>query len=162
MAVQGIAKEVVPWYKLVTPLTSGVEGVALSLAKHLLVAWWWNIKVHREDTYPPAPTILNIGQFMTDEETAGGMGEPHWFVAYSHALQWVGKVACRQKWEWPMRKALEVKASPLVHAFWQETGADLTVASIKLCWEPPPRALYHQRESSSTAHSITFLDELVV
>ena len=61
-----------------------------------------------------------------------------------------------------MRKALEVKASPLVCAFWQETGADLTVASIKLCWEPPLRALYCQRENGPTTHIITFLDELVV
>ena len=68
---------------------------------------------------------------MTDEEMAGGVGEPHWFVAYSCALQWVGKAACGQKWEWPVREALEVKASPLMHAFWQETGMDLTVASIK-------------------------------
>ena len=50
----------------------------------------------------------------------------------------------------------------LIHALWQETGADLTVASIKLCWEPPPRALYRQRENSPTTHVITFLDELVV
>ena len=87
VAVQGIAKEEVPWYELVTPLTSGAEGVFLSLAKCLLMAWRWNIKVHGEDACPPAPTILNIGQFMTDEEMAGGMGEPHWFVAYSHTLQ---------------------------------------------------------------------------
>ena len=44
VAGQGIAEEV-PWYELVTPLTSGAEGMALSLAKHLLVVWW-NIKVH--------------------------------------------------------------------------------------------------------------------
>ena len=55
---------------------------------------------------------------MTNEETAGGMGEPHWFVANSCALQQVGKVAHGQKWEWPVREALEVKASPLVCAFW--------------------------------------------
>ena len=136
--------------------------MALSLAKHLFVAWWWNIKVHREDDCPPTQTILNIGQFMTDEETAGGVGEPHWFMAYSHALQQVGEVACGQKWEWPMREALEVKAFLLMHAFWHKTGADLTVASIKLCWEPTPRALYCQRKSGPTAHVITFLDELVV
>ena len=74
VAVQGIAEEEVPWYKLVTPLTSGAQGMALTLAKHLLVAWWWNIKVCREDDCPPAPTVLNIGQFMTDEEMAGGHG----------------------------------------------------------------------------------------
>ena len=162
VAVQGIAEEELPWYELVTPLTSGVEGTALSLAKHLLTAWQWNIKVRGEDACPPALTILNIGHFMTNEEMAGGVGEPHWFVAYSYALQWVGEAACGQKWEWPMREALEVKASPLVCTFWQETSVDLTVASIKLCWKPPPRALYCQRENGPTAHVITFLDELAV
>ena len=145
VAVQGIAKEEVPWYELVTSLTSGAEGMALSLAKHLFMAWQWNIKVRGEDACPPALTILNIGQFMTNEEMTGGVGEPHWFVAYSHALQRVAKVACGQKWEWPMREALEVKASPLMHTFWCKTGTDLTVASIKLCWEPALRALYCQR-----------------
>ena len=117
VAVQGIAEEV-PWYELVTPLMLGVEGVAWSLANHLLMAWWWNIKVRREDNCPPAPTILNIGQFMTDEEMAGGVGEPHWFMAYPHALQWVGEVAHGWKWEWLMREALEVEASPLMRTFW--------------------------------------------
>ena len=99
---------------------------------------------------------------MTDEEMAGGMGEPHWFMAYSHALQWVGEAVHGRKWEWPSREALEVKASPLMHAFWHKMGVDLTVASINLCWEPTPRALYCQRESSPTAHVITYLDELAV
>ena len=161
VAVQGIAEEV-PWYKLVILLTSGVEGTALSLAKHLLAVWRWSIKVRGEDACPPIPTILNIRQFMTKEEMTGGLGEPHWFMAYSHALQWVGKAACGQKWEWPVREAFEVKVSSLVHAFWQETGSDPTVACIKLCWEPAPRALYRKRENSPTAHVITFLDELAV
>ena len=99
---------------------------------------------------------------MTEEEVAEGMGEPHWFVAYSHTLQWVGKAACGWKWEWPAREALEVTVSPLVHAFWEETGVDLTVACIKLCWEPTPRTLYCKGENGPTAHIITFLDELVV
>ena len=101
VAVQGIAEEEVLWYKLVTPLTSRAEGVVLSLAKHLVMAWWWNIKVHREDDCPPALTILNIRQFITDEEMVGGVGEPHQFVAYSRALQRVGEAAHRRKWEWP-------------------------------------------------------------
>ena len=94
---------------------------------------------------------------MTEEEVAEGVGEPH-----SCALQRMGEAAHGQKWEWPMREALEVKVSLLVHAFWQETGLDLTVACIKLCWEPAPRALYYKRENGPTAHIITFLDELVV
>ena len=97
VAVQGITEEEVPWYELVTPMTLGVEGTTLSLAKCLLTVWRWSIKVHGEDTCPPAPTVLSIRQFMTEEEMAGGMGEPHWFVAYSRALQQVGEAACKQK-----------------------------------------------------------------
>ena len=162
VAVQGITDEEVPWYKLVTPLASGVEGMALFLAKHLVTAWWWNIKVHGEDCCPPALSVLNIGQFITDEEAAGGVGEPHWFMAYSHALQRVGEVACWRKWEWQRREGLEIKASLLVYAFWHKTNVDLMMASVKLCWEPTPRELYHQRDIGPTAHVIFYLDELVV
>ena len=45
VAIQGITDEEVPWHELVTPLTSGAEGVARSLAKCLVAAWRWNIKV---------------------------------------------------------------------------------------------------------------------
>ena len=71
VAIQGITDEEVPWHKLLIPLTSGAEGVARSLAKRLVAAWWWNIKVQGEGMCPPAPSILNIGQFIMDEEVAG-------------------------------------------------------------------------------------------
>ena len=45
VAIQGIMDKEVPWHELVAPLTSGVVGMAMSLAKHLVAAWWWNIKV---------------------------------------------------------------------------------------------------------------------
>ena len=80
----------------------------------------------------PAPTVLNIGQFLTDQETEGGWGEPHWFVAYSRTLQRVGEAAHRRKWD-AQRESLEIKASPLVRAFWHETDVDLTMVSIKHC-----------------------------
>ena len=76
VAIQGIMDEEVQWYELFTLLTSGVEGVAMSLAKHLVAAWWWNIKVRGEGECPPAPSVINIGQFITDEEAVGGVGEP--------------------------------------------------------------------------------------
>ena len=96
VAAQGITDEEVRWHELLTPLTSGVEGTARSLAKHLVAAWWWNVKVQGEGVCPPAPSLLNIGQFITDEEVAGGMGESHWFMAYSHVLQWGAR--------WPMEE----------------------------------------------------------
>ena len=112
MAVQGITKEEMLWYELVIPLTSGAEGAILSLAKHLLMVWRCSMKVHGEDACPSAPTILNIRQFMTEEEVAEGVGEPHWFVAYSHALQWVGEAACGQKWEWTTRETFPSQSLP--------------------------------------------------
>ena len=109
VTAQGITDEDVLWHELLTPLASGAEGTARSLAKCLVAAWWWNVKVQGEGVCPPTPSALNIGQFLTDEEGEGCVGEPHWFVAYSHTLQWVGEVACGRKWE-SRRAALEIKA----------------------------------------------------
>ena len=39
LMVQGISDDEVPWYEFVIPLMVGTEGVALSLAKHLLMVW---------------------------------------------------------------------------------------------------------------------------
>ena len=141
LAVQGISDDEVPWYEFVIPLVVGTEGVALSLAKRLLTVWRWSIKVQGQDVCPPAPTALNIGQFMTREEVLQGVDDFLWFAAYSHTLQWVGEATCRRRWEWPVGKTPEVGVSLLVHAFWEETGIQLTASCVKLCWELP---LIHQ------------------
>ena len=36
------------------------------------------------------------------------------------------------------------------------------MVSVKLCWEPAPRTLHHQRENGPTTHVISYLDELAV
>ena len=162
LVVQGISDDEVPWYELVIPLTAGTKGAALLLAKCLLTGWRWSIKVLGQNICLPAPTALNIGQFMTKEEVVEGMGQPHWFVAYSHALQQVGEAAHGWKWEWPAGKTMEVGVSPLLHAFWEETGTDLTVACIKLCWEPALRGIFRKREEGTVAHVITFMEGLAI
>ena len=68
LAVQDIANGEVPYFKLVTLLTSGVEGIALALAKCLLMLWRWSLCVQGKEACPPAPSIFNIGQFMTKDE----------------------------------------------------------------------------------------------
>ena len=55
----------------------------------------------------PLPPSSKLANLLTDEEAEGDVGEPHWFVTYSHALQRVGEVACRRKWE-AWREALEI------------------------------------------------------
>ena len=91
LAVQGISDDEVPWYELVIPLMVGTKGAALSLAKHLLIIWQWSVKVQGLDVCPPAPTALNIGQFMTWEEVLEKVDDSLWFAAYSHTLQRVGE-----------------------------------------------------------------------
>ena len=45
VATQGITDGEVPRHELLAPLTSGAEGTAKSLAKHLVAMWRWNVKV---------------------------------------------------------------------------------------------------------------------
>ena len=76
---------------------SGAKGTALTLAKHLMM-WRWSLRMWGKGACPPAPTIFNIGQFMTEDEVAENVWEPHWFITYSHAIQWVGEAVSGQKW----------------------------------------------------------------
>ena len=138
LVVQGIPDDEVPWAECIIPLTVGTEDVAISLNKCLLTIWWWSIKVQGWDVCPPAPTALNIGQFMTHEEVLENVDNSLWFMAYSHALQRVREAACSRHWPWARGKVMDIGVSPLVRDFWEETGIDLAASCIKLCWELLP------------------------
>ena len=140
----------------------GTEGVALLLAKCLLTIWWWSIKVQGWDVCPPTLTVLNIGQFMTQEEAQGNVDNSLWFTAYSHALQRVREATRARQWQWPRGKALEVGVSLLVGAFWEKTGIELATSCTRLCWELPPRCVFRWRERGRISHAITFLDDVAV
>ena len=153
MAVQGISDDKVPWYKCVAPLTS--EGTALSLAKCLLAIWRWSLRVQGRDICPPA---LNIGQFMTRDEVQGEVDNSLWFEVYSHTLQRVGEAVHGQRWQWPKGKAREVAVSPIVRAFWEETGMEPATTCTRLV----PRAVFRRRERGAVSHAITFLGDMAV
>ena len=140
----------------------GAKGAALSLAKHLLTIWWWSIKVQGWDICLPAPMVLNIGQFMTWEEVLKKVDDSLWFEAYSHTLQRVREAMCGQQWQWPKGKVWEVGVSPMIRAFWEETGVKLATSCTRLCWEPPPRGVFKRRERGVLSHTITFLDNVAV
>ena len=161
LTVQGISDDEVPWYECIALLTLGAKGTALSLAKHLLVVWWWSLRVQGQDICPPAPTVLNIGQFMMWDEVQGDVDNTLWFEVYSHAFQRVGEVLCGQQWQWPKGKAQEVAVSPIVRAFWEETGMEPAASCTRLCWELQPRAVF-RRERSTVLHLITLLDDMAV
>ena len=139
----------------------GAEGMALSLAKRLLTTWRWSARVQGQDVCPPAPTVLNIGQFMTRDEVQGDVDNLLWFEVYSTPCR-VREAVRSRRWQWPKGKAREVKVSPLVRAFWEATGIELTTSCTRLCWELPPRGVYRRRERGAISHAITFLDDLAV
>ena len=56
----------------------------------------------------------------------------------------------------------EVGVSPLVRAFWEETGVELATSCTKLCWELPLRGVFRRRERGTIAHAITFVDDVAV
>ena len=106
LAVQGISDDEVPWYECIALLTSGAEGAALSLAKRLLAIWQWSLRVQGQDVSPPpAPTVLNIRQFMMRDEVRGDVDNTLWFEVYSHTLQRVGEAVCGRRWQWLKGKA---------------------------------------------------------
>ena len=162
LAVQGISDDEVPWYKFITPLMTGTKGAALSLAKHLLTVWWWSIRVQGWDICLSALTVLNIGQFMMQDEVQGDMDNLLWFKMYSHTLQRVGEAIRGWCWQWPKGKAREVGVSPLVRVFWEEYGIELTTSYTRLCWELLPRGVFRRRERGTISHAITFLDDMAV
>ena len=140
----------------------GAEGVALSLAKHLLAIWQWSVRVQEWNICPPTPTVLNIGQFMIWDEVQGDVDNSLWFEAYSHALQRVGEAVHGWQWQWLKGKAWEVAVSPLVRVFWEKTGVEPTASCTRLCWELPPRGVFRRRERGTFLHAITFLDDMAV
>ena len=55
-----------------------------------------------------------------------------------------------------------VGVSPLVRAFWEETGVELATSCTKLCWELPPRGVFRRRQRGTISHAITFPDDMAV
>ena len=99
---------------------------------------------------------------MTREEVLEHVDDALWFTAYSHTLQRVGEVTHGRWWQWSVGKVPEVGVSPLVRAFWEETGIELAASSMRLCWGLPLRGVFRRRERGTVAHAITFVDEVAV
>ena len=75
---------------------------------------------------------------MTWDEVRGEVDNTLWFEVYSRTLQRVGEAVRGQRWQWPKGKVREVAVSPIVRAFWEETGME------------PRRQLYQTLAGSSS------------
>ena len=54
----------VVWWALIDPLPDGLDATSQALAKRLVAMWRWTFMLSQYRIYPPAPTSLNIGQFL--------------------------------------------------------------------------------------------------
>ena len=93
---ENLGEEDITWWLLVMPLTDGGTAATKELTKHLVSVWRWMAKVSTLPLCPPAPTMLNIGQFL--EGCPKEEDHTPWLLAYAHALQHVGEAAEGRTW----------------------------------------------------------------
>ena len=71
------------WWLLLHPLTYSRDEATLVLAQCLMAVWRWTAAISVSITCLPAPTILNIGQFLCEKPSSDGWNEQQWLEAYS-------------------------------------------------------------------------------
>ena len=150
-----LGEEDITWWLLVMPLTDGGTVATKELAKHVVSAWRWMTKVSTMPLCPPAPTMLNIGQFL---EGCPREDCTPWLLAYAHTLQHVGKAMEGRTW-CPNGVHFTPQISPLVDAFIEETGAELIELDFVSCWGQPLEEVLLQKDDGPFADVISYLDE---
>ena len=123
-----------------------------------MAVWRWTAKVSTMPLCPPAPTVLNIEQFL-DECQKEGDHTP-WLLAYARTLQCVGKTTDGRMWHPSGVHFTPPQISLLVDAFIEETGAELMEAYIASCWVQPLEEVLQQKDDGPFAEVISHLDEV--
>ena len=81
-----LEKEEISWWLLVSPLTNSSNAATKDLAKKLMAALKWVGVVLESPICPPAPTVLNIRQFLGEDLTGHGWSQQEWLLAYAYVL----------------------------------------------------------------------------
>ena len=105
---------------------------------------------------PPAPTMLNIGQFLEGRPKEGD--RTPWLLAYDCALQHVGEATEGRMW-CPSGMCFSLQISPLVNTF-IEMGAELIELNIASCWGQLLEEVPLQKQDELFADVISYLDGL--
>ena len=58
-----------------------------------MAAWRWAITISTSPICPPAPTVMNIGQFLDVDTTRHGWSTQQWLEAYTCGLQHIEEAA---------------------------------------------------------------------
>ena len=152
-----LGEEDITWWLLVIPLTDSGTAATKELAKCLVSAWRWKAKASTMPLCPPAPTMLNIGQFLEGCPREGD--HTPWPFAYTCALQHVGEAMEGRMW-CPSGVHFTPQISLLVDAFIEKTGAELIELDIASCWGQLPEEVLHQKDKGLLVDVISYLDEL--
>ena len=140
-------------------VADGSDAATKDLAKRLMAAWKWARAVSESPICPPAPTVLNIGQFLDEDSTGHGWSQQEWLLAYAHVLKYVGEATDRRMWK-PNRKCFMPQICMLLDAFLEATGAKVVEADVARCWSEPPQTIPWQRDEGAFADVISHLDNL--
>ena len=127
-----LEEEEISWWLLVSPLTDGSDVATKDLAKRLMAAWKWVGVVSESRVCPPAPTVLNIGQFINEDLTRHGWSQQEWLLAYARVLQHMGEAADGRTWR-PNGKCFTPQISMLVDTFLEATGAKVVKVDVANC-----------------------------
>ena len=129
-----LSEEDITWWPLLLPLTDGGNTATKELVKCLIVTWRWMAKVSTTPLCPPAPTVLNIGQFL--DECPKEWDCTSWLLAYASVLWHMGEVTNGRTW-CPSGVHFTPQISLLVNTFIKETGVELMEADIVSYWGQP-------------------------
>ena len=120
------------WWSLIHSLMDGSDETMYGLVWRLLAAWRWAVETFNPHICPPTPTILNIRQFLDEDDEGHGWDVQCWMEACACALQRVGEAAMGRGWT-ASGKAFLPKVSFLVKAFIGTTVALITLESAMSC-----------------------------
>ena len=131
----------------------------LALAQQLMATWRWATTISTSPICPPAPMVINIGQFLEEDTTGCRWSMWQWLEAYTRGLQHVREAVEGRRWR-PEGEGFAPKVLPLVEAFIGETGTRDVKGCTVDCWSKPPGDIPHQRDEGACANIISYLDEL--
>ena len=153
-----VVEEEVKWWPLVCPLMDGSDAAMYALVWRLLTVWCWTVEISRPLICLPAPTILNIGQFLDEDVQGRGWDVQDWLQAYTCTLQHTTEAAEERCWM-PMGRNFTPRVSLLVEAFTSVLKFEILLVSAVSCWDSPPVHIPHQKDKGPLAHDISYLDE---
>ena len=122
----GYTDEQIEFWPLLHPLTDGSEVKTWQLAHWLFSMWHWSSATHPMSC-PPAPTNMEIRQWLPLNQDQEGEKQDLWTEAYVCSLQHIVEAATGRSW---------TSEGEGMVPFLAATGRHVCPHSIRKCWLP--------------------------